>query len=126
MEKEKATIFDYARLCKHNIPNCKKCPLSNYENNSGLGCSRFVKTHTDKANEIILKWIKEHPVKTRQDKFLEMFPNAQISSDGVIEIMPCAIEKNKHITSNSSCTVAHGFNNCDECRKKFWLAEVEE
>lgn len=55
-----------------------------------------------------------------------MFPNAQISSDGVIEIMPCAIEKNKHITSNCSCPVAHGFNNCDTCRKNYWLAEVEE
>lgn len=125
MEKEKATIYDYARIC-NNISECNDCPLGTKKNGEGIACSYLMRKTPDKANEIILKWIKEHPVKTRQDKFLEMFPNAQISSDGVIEIMPCAIEKNKHITSNSSCTVAHGFNNCDECRKKFWLAEVEE
>lgn len=121
---EKATIYDYARMCK-SYDDCKSCPLGCNNNRKGITCDYIVRAYPDKANEIILKWCEEHPIKTRQSEFLKMFPNAQISSDGVIEIMPCAIEKNKHITSNSSCTVAHGFNNCDECRKKFWLAEVK-
>lgn len=122
---EKATIYDYIRMCK-NITECEDCPLGTKNNGEGIACSFLMRKAPDKANEIILKWCKEHPIKTRQSEFLKMFPNAQISSDGVIEIMPCAIEKNEYITSNSSCTVAHGFNNCDECREKYWLAEVEE
>lgn len=123
----KATIFDYARMCrKYAILDCCNCPLSNRNNGLGEACDDFMRAFTDKTNEIILNWVKEHPVKTRQDEFLKMFPNAQISSDGVIEITPCAIEKNKHITSNCSCPVAHGFNNCDECRKGYWLEEVKE
>ena len=121
---EKATIYDFARMCKF-YGECNNCPL-NYEKTHCGTCNIFMGEHPDKTNEIILNWVKEHPIKTRQSKFLKMFPNAQISSDGVIEITPCAIEKNKHITSNCSCPVAHGFNNCDECRKKFWLAEVDE
>lgn len=122
MTKEKATIYDYAKMCRTYHINCPDCPMWNEV------CTFCImdNTQVDKANEIILKWVKEHPVKTRQSEFLKMFPNAQISSDGVIEIMPCAIEKNKHITSNCSCPVAHGFNNCDTCRKEYWLAEVDE
>lgn len=123
---KKATIYDYVRMCKHFDDDCQECPVFYKQTETGLSCEKFIRNYPDKANEIILNWCKEHPIKTRQSEFLKMFPNAQISSDGVIEIMPCAIEKNKHITSNSSCTVAHGFNNCDECRKKFWLAEVDE
>ena len=122
---EKATIYDYARMCITENKYCRECPLSELNTNKNVYCAEYLLKYPDKANEIILKWCEEHPIKTRQSEFLKMFPNAQISSDGVIEIMPCAIEKNKHITSNSSCTVAHGFNNCDECRKKFWLAEVK-
>ena len=122
---KKATIYDYSRICRF-YGNCEKCPLRATNNGENIPCSYLIRTLPDKANEIILKWVKEHPVKTRQSEFLKMFPNAQISSDGVIEITPCAIEKNKHITSNCFCPVAHGFNNCDECRKKYWLAEVKE
>ena len=122
---EKATIFDYARMCKF-YDDCQECPIFDNQIETCLGFEEFIRNYPDKANEIILKWCEEHPAKTRQSEFLKMFPNAQISSDGVIEIMPCAIEKNEYITSNSSCTVAHGFNNCDECREKYWLAEVDE
>ena len=38
------------------------------------------------------QWAKEHPIKTRQNKFLKMFPNADLCQD-VIDISPCSIEK---------------------------------
>ena len=82
--------------------------------------------HTDKANEIILNWCKEHPVETRQDRFLKMFPNAEINKDGVIEIFPCNIEKGRYISDCYSCSREHGFSGCGECRKKYWLAEVDK
>ena len=123
--KEKATIYDYGRLCR-TVITCDNCPLCAKYNETNLSCDDLLIKNPDKANEIIINWCEEHPIKTKQDKFLEMFPNAKISSDGVIGIAPCAIEKNKHITSERSCPVAHGFNNCDECRKNYWIAEVAE
>lgn len=123
--KEKATVFDYARLCK-NIGSCEVCPLY-YENiGSCVHCEELLQCHPDKANEIILNWCKEHPAETRQDRFLKMFPNVKIDIDGVIAILPCDINKNKFITSSCNCPEAHSFDSCIECRKKYWLAEVEE
>ena len=119
MEKEKATIDDYARFCKHNISNCKKCPLSHCGNNSGLGCSMFVKKHTDKANEIILKWIKEHPVKTRQSELLKAFPNVPI--DYTVSSI-CPIDFDKFFDAE----MCHCYKDCTTCKKEYWLTEVEE
>lgn len=111
---EKATIYDYARICK-NIKNCEDCPLGVNSNRTGISCSYLVREIPDRANEIILKWCKEHPVETRQDKFLKMFPKAR-TCNGVIDICP--------ISFGGECSV--GNKCCSECKKEYWLAEVEE
>lgn len=47
---EKATIYDYARMCKANIYKCENCPMRN--------CNCVISTMSnedvDKVNEIIL------------------------------------------------------------------------
>lgn len=116
---KKATIYDYARLCKQ-FSNCFPCPLNKF-------CAAQIdvfSNDTDKANEIILKWCEEHPVETRQDRFLKMFPNAKTDSDGIIKILPCSLEENIVTTMPSTCSYIHG--SCNECRKEYWLAEVDE
>ena len=116
MEKEKATIYDFARMCgKYHYTNCEECPMWDEKCNLRM----MDDTELDKANEIILNWCKEHPVKTRQDKFLKMFPNADLSFN-YIDICPSAVDK--HLIGKTIC--AGG--NCSECKKEFWLAEVEE
>lgn len=112
MEKEKATIYNYARMCKF-YDNCNDCPLF-------LKCGTLIAEETDKANEIILKWIKEHPVKTRQSKFLEMFPNARMYEGEFVDICPCHIDE--HLSNQMNCAGGK----CTKCKKEFWLAEVEE
>lgn len=119
---EKATIFDYARMCK-KMSNCDDCPLGRNKNEENLDCEDFVVEEVDKANEIILKWCKEHPVETRQDRFLKMFPNTKINSDGIIMISPCTLEGGETIPKNFPCSPCT--DDCVECRKKYWLAEVE-
>ena len=123
---EKATIYDYVRMCITENKYCRECPLSELNTNENLYCAEYLLKYPDKANEMILNWCKEHPAKTRQSEFLKMFPNARIDSDGVIGVAPCAIEKGELIKNDSLCSAAHGFNNCDECRKEYWLAEVEK
>lgn len=113
---EKATIYDYARMCKF-YDDCNDCPLF-------LKCGALIAEETDKANEIILKWCKEHPVETRQDRFLKMFPNTKINSDGIIMISPCTLEGGETIPKNFPCSPCT--DDCVECRKEYWLAEVDE
>lgn len=63
------------------------------------------------------QWAKEHPLKTRQSVFLEMFPNADVDATGVLFISPCKIDKTLH---GPLCKPG-----CDGCRREFWMQEVE-
>lgn len=66
------------------------------------------------------QWAAEHPIKTRQSVFLEMFPNAPIFPDtGIVKMSPCEVDT----VLRGNCP---GGGCCPECRKKFWLAEVED
>ena len=121
-----ATIKDFARMCNKIRPKCEKCPLGFINNRKCEFCKDLLRGYPDKASEIILKWCEEHPIKTRQEKFLEMFPNAEINKDGVIEIFPCNIEKGRYISDCHSCSREHGFSGCSECRRRYWSEETEE
>ena len=117
---ERATIYDFARMCKTNIHNCENCPMWNYN----CTVSTMDSTDVDKANEIILKWCKEHPIKTRQSEFLKMFPNAMKDED-VINIDPCVVDETLHLASPCwECAKKSNVEDCEECRKEYWLAEV--
>lgn len=111
---KQATIYDYVRMCRAATTRCSKCPLNSSNNGAGIICSTFVKQCPDKANEIILKWCEEHPVVTRQDRLLKMFPKTK-TCNGVIDICP--------ISFGGECSIG---DNCSECEKEYWLAEVEE
>lgn len=90
---QKATIFDYARIC-NSYKQCEACPLGINTNGTEMSCSFVIREVTDKANEIILKWCEEHPIKTRQSEFLKMFPNAKINeTHGVITCCPQKVDK---------------------------------
>ena len=100
---KKATIYDYVRLCK-SFNTCGSCPLFAF-------CSAKVERFdADEANEIILNWCKEHPVETRQDRFLKMFPNAK-------PLLICPATMGYEVKCPSDC---------EKCEKKYWLAEVDE
>lgn len=108
---EKAIIHDYARMCKF-YDDCSICPLGE------TGCHMFISENPDKANEIILKWCEEHPVETRQDRFLKLYPNSLIDGDNVSHICP------RYINKQFICQEPE--KRCGVCRKEYWLAEVDE
>lgn len=114
---KKATIFDYARMCK-NITECEDCPLGTKNNGEGITCSYLMMKVPDKANEIILKWCEEHPIKTRQSELLKMFPNAKMDNHGVLMCCPALIDVNFKCNAENVA--------CAECSKEYWLAEVDE
>ena len=123
---KKATIYDFARMCKAFKNKCGICPMSIGNNGAKELCAKLILRFPDKANEIILKWREEHPVETRQDRFLKMFPNAKIDGGGAIDIAPCIMEKGRYDMTAQSCTMSHKYTNCGQCRKEYWLAEVDE
>lgn len=107
---KKATIYDYARMCK-SYDDCSICPLGK------TTCHLLISKNPDEANEIILKWCKEHPIKTRQSKFLEIFQNVALVGEA-INICPREID-NKY---SADCTKS----SCYDCKNFYWLAEVDE
>lgn len=66
-----AEIKDLKRMCATYVDNdCDGCPLD-FDS-----CAELLCNLPDKADEIVDKWVKEHPVKTYEMDFFEKFPNA--------------------------------------------------
>lgn len=67
------------RLCKSNIESCTYCPLN------ACGCLFLdldkIKDF-NKVEDVIVKWGKDHPEKTRRDVLCEKYPEALVGSDG--------------------------------------------
>lgn len=79
-----------------------------------------------KAVETLAKavemWAAEYPRKTRQDVFLEQWPDAQLDEDGVLKVCPeliSAAYSNEDGGCVDLCRV------CVDCRREFWMQEVE-
>lgn len=67
-------------------------------------------------------WAKKHHVKTRQDVFLIQYPEAEIDLNGILDVCPAPIFRS-HRHDGVGRSDFH--KNCDECRREFWLQEVE-
>ena len=68
------------------------------------------------AVKFVKQWAVAHPAKTRQSEFLKHYPDARIFS-GCLNACPMDVFGNMGINCNKQT--------CYECKKKFWLTEVE-
>ncbi len=119
---EKATIYDYARMCKVFKNNCGICPMSIGNNGANEFCAKLVMKQPNKANEIILKWCKEHQIKTRQSEIQKIIPKLVLNvSEGYVDICPNDIDKD--FNCNQLCD---NYTICRDCKKEYWLGEGEE
>jgi hypothetical protein len=81
-------------------------------------CNSWQKNHPEEAVAIVEQWAAEHPIKTRQSEFLKQWPDARIKkADGLPMASPCDLD-------GKLAGKCDGIP-CPECRRKFWLAEVE-
>ena len=102
-----------SRMCNCG---CRKCEFG--KRLSGLEtCTVWRKTHPEEAVAIVEQWAAEHSAKTRQSEFLKHYPGARITIDGYLHTCPMDVFSDTGI----NC----GAQTCHECRKAFWLAEVE-
>ena len=76
------------------------------------------KNHPEEAVAIVEQWAKEHPAKTRQSEFLKHYPDARILAHGCLNVCPMNVCSDTGINCNAQP--------CIECKKAFWLAEVED
>ena len=104
-------------LCRMCHCECLKCEFGKAR--SGFEtCPVWQRTYPEEAVSIAEKWAKEHPIKTRQSEFLKHYPNAQILTHGCLNACPMNVFSDTGIDCNAQP--------CFECKKAFWLAEVEE
>ena len=107
------------RMTQNCNISCSDCLLGAHHNGAGKHCGTFTCSHPEDAVRIVEKWSAEHPIKTRQSEFLKMFPNAELMNDGIIYMCPKFIDKT--YKDDKDCSAIK----CDECKKEYWLAEVE-
>ena len=104
-----ASIKDLKRMCD-SYKECSSCPLSDT-------CSGdSVLALPDNADEIVDKWVSDHPVKTYIMDFLEKFPNAQLYGDKT----PIACRK--FIYNNGCPRRTNIVSDCADC----WDMEMKE
>ena len=107
-------IRERNRMCQSFGDGCKNCPA-----NKDRFCIAF--NVDEEIVPIVEKWSKENPRKTRQDVFLEQWPNAQCI-DGILVFCPRSISA-AHRDSNGACKNPERL--CEDCRREFWMQEVE-
>lgn len=89
----------------------------------GLTCADYTNDYPEEAVEIVERWAKEHPRKTRQSEFLKLFPRVSMTADGIIAFCPDSMDSEfecPHKTRDSIDPI------CGECRREYWLEEVGE
>lgn len=79
-----ATIKNLKRMCKSFNDNCDGCPLHDKIDNVCFMLT--LERLPNNADEIVDKWVSEHPVKTYVSNFYEKFPGAERTESGIPNI----------------------------------------
>lgn len=101
---------EFRRMCKASS-DCTKCQYH------GDMCDNAIEL-LEKTVAAVEKWSQEHPRKTRQDVFLEQWPEVELVDD-IIDIDPCRLVASLQLGPACHKTL------CYDCRRKFWMQEVE-
>ena len=97
---------------------CHKCEIWKRLSGVESSCTVWIETHPEEAVAIVEQWAAEHPAKTRQSEFLKLFPGVDADkTDGCLTLNPCIIYPKMREECSGKL--------CHECKKTFWLAEVE-
>lgn len=112
-----------ARICRTQ-ETCPGCPLEYFcdkdfaEQNTG--------DYIAKAISAAEQWAKEHPVITRQNKLLNLFPLMGAIEDGCIDICPLLFDRSFHDRNDRGWCTENDNKVCPECKRRFWMEELKE
>lgn len=109
-------IEERNRMCESFGAGCIGCPAYNESR-----CVVSSASTLDAKEQVAMveDWSAAHPRKTRQDVFLEHWPEAELVN-GCLAICPKRISAN-YRNGNADCTN----RSCADCLYKFWMHEVE-
>lgn len=80
-------LKDFYRMCgQYN--GCAGCPLQLTSAKKQLSCHEFQRRLPNRVVNIVEKWSKEHPQKTRLDDFREKFPHFIPNEIGYPQMLP--------------------------------------
>lgn len=68
------------------------------------------------------EWSAAHPRKTRKSVFLEQYPEALVFDGGTLSACP-VLFSSEYRNEYGGCASPYG--SCAECRREFWMQEVE-
>lgn len=108
--EERNRMCDYYR-CGDALSGCAECPAFQ------MTCVS-VRAVTAEYIAAVEQWSQEHPRKTRQDVFLEQWPNCMMGDDDVVGMCPRNVDK---MYACNGLALA----GCPDCRRNFWMQEVE-
>lgn len=117
-------IEERNRMCKSFDTGCNGCPAFNACNNN-LCCAVGNESKMDATAQIAIveEWSAAHPRKTRQDVFMEQWPEAVLDEYGVLMFCPRYISSSYR---NDDSTCKNPQKKCIDCSHEFWMQEVEE
>ena len=105
---------EHRRMCKSSS-DCTKCQYH------GDMCDNAIEL-LEKTVAAVEKWSQEHPrkTKTRQDVFLEQWPEAELDKSGCLTLCPLTVSAEHRNRDWECATLA-----CSDCCREFWMQEVE-
>lgn len=119
-------IKERNRMCKvyYDVKRgyCNDCPLRYVE------CMNIdnAKEDAEQLVKLVEEWSAAHPRKTRQDVFLEQWPEARADETaGVLTICPAELTKECRDDKNACGAYSIEMCVCEHCRREFWSQEVE-
>lgn len=119
----KEFIRTHKRMCKKYGDDCEGCILLDKGCYSTSTSIILPEDLDESVVDLVEKWSKDHPIKTRQSVFLEQYPDAIIGDDGFPYVAPCQLcDELIHGESIEDC---ENRGLCVECRLEFWMQEVE-
>lgn len=109
-------IKERDRMCRfyHHAGDCYQCPAKDCECSALEGM-----VDDDNIVTIVEEWSAAHPIKTRQDVFLEQYPQADIDNTGLLILCP------KRISADIRVTTDCMRRRCSDCRREFWTKGVK-
>jgi hypothetical protein len=91
-----------------------------------LGCiKKGINDYNTKAEDVVAEveeWSAAHPRKTRKSVFLEQYPEALVFDGGTLSACP-VLFSSEYRNAYGGCASPYG--SCAECRREFWMQEVE-
>ena len=114
-------LQERARMCNSFSPDCEGCRVDEAKPVMSE-CYRWMFENHERAVKIVEEWSAAHPRKTRQSVFLEQYPEALVLYGGTLSACP-ALFSSEYRNAYGGCASFYG--SCAECRREFWMQEVE-